>query len=196
MSILELNWKAIGIDWIELKYGDSFDNYWFVLYISPKFETDPKRKGINDIVELWGRTFSFIKMIKCCTCRYTFKCWKCGLSLSEDRRKVFFTFFLQCLNFIRLKNLSYQPKKNKTIWCILFHYIAVENIQIKNVYRWNEMTFSHLAHFWKPIYFWIHSIWLRIKSVMCNSVTHTNELFEERSWYRWVSFVMRMNQSR
>lgn len=65
--------------------------------------------------------------------------------------------------------LSYQPKKNKTIGRFLFHYITVENVQIKKLYRRNEMTFTHLAHFWKAIYFWILSIWLRIKSVMCNT---------------------------
>lgn len=160
------NWigKQFVLIGLRLKYEDHFDKYWFVLYFSPKFETDPKRMGINDIVKLWGRTISFIEMIKCCTFRYTF-----AQFTQRQAKSILYIFFLLWLDFIRPENLSYQPKKNKTMRCILFHYIAVENVQIKKLYRQNEMTFSHLAHFWKPIYFWIHSIWFRIKSVMCNT---------------------------
>lgn len=66
-KVLKCVYLLIGL---KLKYCDYFDKYWFVLYFSPKFETDPKRMGINDIVKLWGWTISFIEMIKCST--YTF----------------------------------------------------------------------------------------------------------------------------
>lgn len=78
-------------------------------------------------------------------------------------------YFSSVSQFYSPRKLSYLQKKNKSIERILFHYIVIKNVQIKKLYRRNEMTFSHSAHFWKAIYFWIHSIWLRIKSVMYNT---------------------------
>lgn len=68
---LKSNWYWLDWNW---NMATLLMKYWFLSAL--KFETDPKRKGINAIVEMCGRTFSFIKMIKCCTCKYTFKYWK------------------------------------------------------------------------------------------------------------------------